>query len=527
MPTAAVLTYHNDNMRTGENLQETILTPANVNPFTFGKVGQVAVQGKVYAQPLYMPNVNIPGQGVHNVLVVATEHDTVYGFDADTLHVLWQDQLTNLAADTSPIPGSDIPFNSIGSEIGITSTPVIDPSTGIIYLVDALKDTSGPTPVYEQQLHALSIATGSEEFGGPVTIQGSIAGRGDGATQAHARSVRGKVVGRLSSQVPFNAVLELQRSGLLLSNGVISISWASYGDSGPYHGWVMGYSAEGLRQVSVLNVTPNGKAGGIWMSGSAPAADANGNIYLAIGNGTFDANTGGRDYGDSLVKLSTRRGLAVSDYFTPYNQAALSANDLDFGSGGVLLLPDQPGPIPHLAVVGGKDGTLYVLNRDNLGHFNRRSDRVVEEFPRAFSGIYSTPAYFNGTVYVVGAPEDQAQRLQPLQALKLVNGELIPSTNGAPIPYGFPGATPSISANGSTNGIVWTLDTGSAISNGPAILRAYAANNVSDVLYDSTMFAARDQAGPAVKFTVPTVANGKVYVGGGGTVTVYGLLPPS
>jgi hypothetical protein len=511
---AEVLTYHNDNQRTGDNLSEVTLTPANVNAATFGKVGQVAVDGAVYAQPLYKANLLIPGQGVHNVVFVATEHNSVYAFDADNFALLWHDSLINPLAPASTLSTSDVQNNAISPEIGITGTPVIDPSNNTIYVVDTAKTTAGKAPVVFDQLHALDLATGAEKFGGPVTISATVPGRGDG-------SVRGRV--------SFNARWELQRAGLLLLDGVVYISWASYGDIGPYHGWVIGYTANGLRQVSAFNDTPNGEEGGIWMGGGGPAADTNHNIFLAIGNGTFSANKkGGRDFGDSVVKLSARNALAVADYFSPFNQAFLSANDLDLGSGGVLLLPNQPGPHPHLLVTTGKNGTLYLIDRDNMSRFNRKTDAIVQEIPHAVATAYSTPAYFNGTIYDVGAaylgnPDTGAQ---VLTAWPLINGRVTSTPTFGSYPYGYPGATPSVSASGTTNGIVWTLDNGGSGGSLPAILRAYNANNINVELYDSAQAGVRDLAGPAVKFTVPTVVNGKVYVGGQGTLTIYGLLPP-
>jgi hypothetical protein len=311
---------------------------------------------------------------------------------------------------------------------------------------------------------------------------------------------------------------------LLLLDGVIYIAWGSHGDMGPFHGWIMGYSAHGLKQVSVLNTTPNGKGGSIWMSGGALAADTNHNIFAVTGNGTFDANRRGNDYGDTVLKVSTQRGLSVVDYFTPFNQAALSAVDHDLGSGGVLLLPDQPGLHRHMLVVAGKEGKVYLIDCNNMGHFNRAADRVVTSLPGALLSAFSTPAYFRDTVFYVGTPYVGAKGIEFLKAFHLTNGRLsTPPALGA-FSYGYPGSTPSISSNGTANGIVWTLDNSGAGAARAAILRAYDANHINKELYDSTQAGTRDEAGPGVKFAVPTVINGAVFVGGNGVLTVYGTL---
>jgi hypothetical protein len=508
-----MLTYHNDNMRTGENLSETILTPSNVDAQEFGKLAQLHVDGAVYAQPLYKANVAIPNRGTHNVLFVATENDSVYAFDADTYALLWHDSFIDPAIGITPVSYQDVGSDDIVPEIGITGTPVIDPATNTLFVVDKVKDIAGASPFYFQELQALDLATGAEKLGGPMLIQASVAGRGAG-------SVHGRVA--------FDAFTQNQRSGLLLDNGVVYIAWASHGDNGPYHGWLMAYSAQNLHQLSVYNTTPNGTEGGIWMSGGAPAADASQSIFIVTANGTFDTQRPVKDFGDSVVKLSEAGGLRVLDYFTPKNQAFLSTHDLDLGSGGVLVLPDQPGPHRHLLVTAGKQGTIYIVDRDNLGQYGRGSDRILEEIPGGLAGSFSTPAYFNHAVYYVGTPLPTATsrpRGEVLKEFPIINGTVLPAPAQGQYLYGLPGSTPSISANGNSGGIVWTLDTSAFKSLGPAILRAYDATNVSRELYDSTQAGARDQAGPAVKFAVPTVINGKVYVGGFGAVTVYGLLP--
>jgi hypothetical protein len=377
-------------------------------------------------------------------------------------------------------------------EIGITGTPVIDGGSGTIYLVAKTKE--GGT--YIQRLHALNVGNGAEKFGGPVMIQASVAGTGDGNDGA--------------GHVPFNPLRQHQRPGLLLSNGVVYISWASHGDNGPYHGWVIGYNATTLAQAGVYCTTPNGGLGGIWMSGGGPAADSSGNLFVITGNGTFQA---GSDYGDSYIRLSASGGgLAYSDSFTPFNQQDLSNGDLDLGSGGALLLPDQPGTHPHLMVSAGKEGKIYLVDRDTLGGFNANSDNVVQELPGALPGLFGTPAYFGGRVYFKGTGG-------PLVAYTLSNGLLqSPPALQSGISWSWPGSTPSISANGSSGGIVWAIES----NVNPGVLHAFDATNLSNELYNSNQNSG-DQPGFGVKFTVPTVAAGKVYVGTSTGLAVYGL----
>jgi hypothetical protein len=509
-----VLTYHNDNGRTGDNLAETILTPTNVNVTSFGRLGQVAVDGQVYAQPLIKTDVLLPDGTTHDLVFVATEHDSVYAFDANTLALVWQDSFINPAHGVTAVPSTAVNGYAVNSQWGITSTPVIDPSSNTIYVVAMTQTTlPGQHPVYAYQLHALDLATGAEKVGGPVTIQATVPGFG-------AASVGGKI--------KFNPFKEIQRSALLLSNGVVYIAFASFDDHNPYHGWVIGYNAQTLKQTAMFNDTPNGMQGGIWMSGDGPAADAAGMIYLSTGNGTFSPANG--NYGNSVLKLApTAKGLRVADYFTPDNQARLNSLDLDLGSGGVMLLPDQGGNTPHLLVAAGKQGTLYLINRDKMGHFNASRNMVVQTIPGAMVQSYDTPAYFNGTIFYAGAGPNIKGKVpggESLKAFTISAGRINPAATVSAPTFGYPGATPSISANGTTNGIVWALDNGGSFAGKPAVLRAYDATNITRVLYDSTWApAGRDTAGPAVKFAVPTVANGKVYVGGNGTLTLYGLLP--
>lgn len=503
VPSADVLTYHNDNARAGANLAETTLTPALVNASDFGQLFTDAVNGAVYAQPLYKSGVNVPGRGSLDLVFVATEHDSVYAFDANHPGpAVWQDSFINPAAGVTTVADADLHSSSISPEVGITGTPVIDPTTGTLFVVAFTKEVTGGNTTFVQRLHALDLATGAEKLGGPVVIQATAPGSGQGGDGA---------------TVTFDALHQNQRPGLLLDNGVVYITWASFDDRTPYHGWVIGYNAQTLQQVAVFDSTPDGGLGGIWQAGAAPAADAQGNIYLVTGNGTFDAGSPAApndDYGDSFLKLTpTPAGLTVTSFFTPFNQNLLDARDEDLGSGGPVLLPDQAGPSPQLLVGAGKEGKVYLLDRNSLGGFNPSADHVVQELPGAVTSAFDTPAYFNGAIYYGGVGDT-------LKAFNLSGGLLSAGpTQATSQSFGYPGATPSVSANGSTDGIVWV------VQNGPtAVLRAFAAGDLGTELYDSSQAGMRDQLGPGVKFAVPTIVNGKVYVATQTGLAVFGLL---
>jgi hypothetical protein len=519
-PSVNVLTYHNDAGRTGLNDQETILNPNNVNSTDFGKLFTDPVDGYVYAQPLYLSHVHIRGRLYRDLVFVATEHDSVYAFDANRPGVLvWHDSFIDPAIGVTTVSSADVNTGDITPEIGITSTPVIDPATGTLYVVAKTKEVANGVTSYVQRLHALNVVNGHEKFGGPAVI-GDTQYDGTNYTYVSGPSVPGTGDGSVNGVVYFNALREAQRSALLLLNHVVYIAWASHGDNTPYHGWVLGYNARTLGLASVFNTDPNSGYSGIWMAGAGPAADARGSIYLATGNGNFDANQGGFDYGDSILKLSTQAGLSLSDYFTPFNEAALNSVDEDLGSGGVLVLPDQPGPFPHLLIQAGKEGKIYVINRDAMGQFNSNVDNLVQELPNAIGGAWSMPAYFNGTIYYNG----NGDALKAFQLLS--NGPLSEApVSQAGNTLGYPGATPSISANGTSNAIVWTLQTDQYGSSGATVLHAYDAADVSRELYDTTQAGSRDVLDAAVKFAVPTVANGKVYVGTETGLDVLGLLP--
>ena len=496
----SVLTYHNDNARDGLNAQETTLTPANVNSTQFGKVGFLGVDGLVDAQPLYMGSVSIGGV-THNVLYVATEHDSVYAFDADSGVVLWHVSLLGGGETTSDDRGC----GQVTPEIGVTSTPVIDPAAGAhgTLFVVAMSKNGGS---YFQRLHALDLTTGAD-LTTPATVQGQFPGTGDNSSGGF---------------VVFDPAQYKERPGLLLLNGAIYTFWSSHCDDRPYTGWIMAYDETHLGQTRVFNVIPNGNSGSIWAAGAGPAADAGGNVYFLTGNGTFETtldvngfpNKG--DFGNAVVKLSTGgSSLSVADYFTMSNTIMESNKDEDLGSGGTLLLPDvkdSGGTTHHLAVGAGKDQAIYVVDRDNLGKFNATSDQIWQEMPGGLGGSeFGMPAYFNGTVYY-GAVDDV------LRAFTVVNAKLTPATTSTHS-FGYPGATPSISANGSNNGIVWVAENG-----GTAGLYAYDAADLSHELYDSNQAGSRDQFGPGNKFITPTIANGKVYVGTPTGVAVFGLL---
>src|ERR1700676_1253540 len=398
----SVLTWHNDSARTGQNLQETVLKPANVNSSAFGKLFVMNVDGKVDAQPLYVPSVTIPAQGVHNVLFVMTEHDSAYAFDADNGTQLWKVSTVG----SGETPSDDHGCSQVTPEIGITATPVIDLQSGpheTIYLVAMSKDTSAK---YHQRLHALDLTTGAEQFSGPAEIQATYPGSG--------------------AENTFLPGQHVERPGLLIVNGVVYTTWGSHCDGGPYTSWVIGYNKTTLAQTSVLNLTPNGSEGGIWAAGSGPAADSNGNLYLLTGNGTFDTTltAGGfpnkGDYGNAFVKISTTAGtLAVKDYFTMLNTTNESNADQDLGSGGLMLLPplnDALGTPRSLVVGAGKDSNIYVLDESNMGKFSPTADGIYQQLSSALpGGVWSSPAWFNGTLYY----GDQGN---PLKAFRFANG---------------------------------------------------------------------------------------------------------
>lgn len=519
-----VLTQQNDNGRTGQNLSETTLTTQNVKAATFGRVFSYSVDGQIYSQPLYVPNVTVQGQGVHNVVYVETQNDSLYAFDADGLKStpLWQVSFINPAAGITPVAcevnGKAIIGCSVYPIYGITATPVIDSSSGTIYLITRTNNNG----TYFQTLHAIDITNGAEKFGGPVNISGSVPGTGSGSK---------------NGQVSFDPLRDIQRVGLLLLNGTVYIAWA-----GSPHGWIMGYDAKTLKQTSIFNTTPNASAGGVWQSGNGLAADASGNIYAASGEALFDANTGGVDYGDTVLKFDST--LNVLDYFTPNDQSCRQTHDLDVGGGGPVLLPTQAGNVPDELLIVGKGGPpcdsnpgasrIYLLDRDSLGKYNTTQNQDVEEVIGSTIGYLSSFAYWQGASGAFAYASGQNGTNGNGDTLKIysVTDGLLSTSPVAQSSNTFPvGATPAISANGTSNGIVWAIARPQALNvmpgTGPAVLYAYNAANMT-MLYNSKQALGftypLDQGGCASKFVVPTVANGRVYVGTQNQLDVYGLV---
>jgi hypothetical protein len=498
---AQVTTSQYDNQRTGATLNERLLTPRTVNPEEFGKLGEFKVDGAVYAQPLFLPAVEVPGKGTHDILFIATEHDSVYAFDAyrTTDLPLWHVSLLNKKKGETPVSMRAVACPFIQPEVGITPTPVIDRKTGTLYV---LARTSVDRQ-YFQFLHALAVTTGAEKFGGPKVIAASIRAHGDGAE---------------NGQVRFDPLRENPRASLLLINGVVYLTWASSCDVDPYHGWVMAYDAATLAQKAVLNVTPDGKQGGIWASDTGPAADSGGNIYVPTGNGTFDASSAGRDYGDSVLKLKlTNAGIEISDYFTPFDQAKLSDADADLGSSGPLLLPDQPGTHRHLLLQPTKNSTLYVIDRDQMGQFSGDGDAVVQRLRMGGQGAYGAMAYWNGHVFFATSDDF-------LRDYTIAGGHVTPSKSSN-TKFENPGASPTVSADGTQDAIVWAIATKTWDGRErPAILYAFDAKQIAQPIYSSEQNSQRDRAATATRFVIPIVVNGHVYFAARNAVEVYGLL---
>ena len=489
-----VVTFHNDAARTGQNTTETVLNPGNVNTAQFGKLFSYPVDGYIVGQALVMSNVSIPNQGTHNVVYVGTMNDTLYAFDADSnagsnAAPLWTVSFTNPAAGVTAVPVQDLSCTPTTSfrEMGIEGTPTIDSNTGTLYVVVKTLENGA----FVNRIHALDITNGAEKLGGPVVVAGSVNGA--------------------SGPVPFIDFKQMTRPALLLSNGTLYVTFGSLGcNGGGVHGWVMSYDATSLQQTGIFCTTPNvGGGAGFWQGGGGPAADEDGNVYAQTADGTFDGNTGGGDYGDTLLKLSLQpTGLFLNDYFAPYNQATLKSLDQDLGSGGVLVLPDQPGLYPHLMVGGGKGGTLYLLNRDNLGQYCNgcTSDpQIVQEIP-SFGSLKSTSAYWNNTVFAAGG--------NGITAFSLEGGFLTPITSSSKLGSL---SSPVISANGNTNGILWAMNSN--------ILYAFNALNLSTPLYTSNASGPRDVLDKLAHFGPMTEANGKVYVGTTTQLVVFGLFP--
>ncbi len=501
---AQVTTSQYDNSRTGATLTEQILTPQNVNVKQFGRLGAFGVDGAVYAQPLFIPSVEIPGKGKHDVLYVVTEHDSVYAFAANGPNdpPLWKVSFLDTAKGVVPVSEDDVQCPFIRPEVGITATPVIDLKTGTLYVLARTKIRHRVSSnEYFQHLHALAITTGVEKFGGPKLITASVPGKGAGVDKG---------------QIPFDPLRENPRAALLLANNLIYLTWASSCDVDPYHGWVMAYDSQTLAQRAVLNVNPDGREAGIWLSDTGPAADAEGNIYVPTGNGTFDAGSSGRDYGDTVLKLEGS-SLAIRDYFTPAEQERISEADSDVGSSGPTLLPDQPGAHRHLLLQPTKDSTIYVIDRDKMGKFHRDKDDLVQTVHMSGGG-YGAMAYWNGRAFFAASDD-------LLRSYVINNGQLTPSA-ASTTKFENPGATPSVSADGNKNAIVWAISTKTwnGADDKAAVLYAFDANKLGQPIYTSAQNPQRDRAAMATRFVIPVVVNGHVYFGARSEVEVYGLL---
>lgn len=509
-----IYTYHNNLGRTGVNDKEYALTTSNVSTDSFGKLFSCSVDGAIYTQPLWVAHLEVGGRP-HNVVFVGTTHDSLYAFDADTAPCspLWRVNLIDTAhgetGGEKPVPGNVVGKGDgdLLPEVGITGTPVIDPTRAVLYVVSKSMSSAGTS--FYQRLHAIDLVTGAEKAGSPITIAATYPGTGD-----HG------------SEVKFDARQEHQRAALALVNGVVYIAWGSHEDRSPFYGWLMGYTYDGakLSQSYVLNTGPNTHESGIWMSGAAPAADSSNDLYVITGNGSFDAlrtSPPNTDYGNSLLKLSSN--LKILQYFTPSAQEYNNATNNDFGAGGAAVLTDlsEGSPITHIAIAGGKDGHLFVVNRDSLGGFG--DDKAWQQISVGTEGdmnentpgvIFSVPVLWNNYLYIAGARGPlKAFRLDPTTArFSLASTATVPAKG-----FGYPGSTPALSSQGTANGIVWILDNGEYCTPaspgcGPSVLHAYDATNVGTELWNSSKVST-DTAGHAVKFTVPTIANGKVYVG--------------
>ena len=562
-----VTTYHYDEARTGQNLNETTLAPGNVTPTQFGKLFSYPLDGFAYTQPLYLSGVFVPGRGARNLVYIATEHDSVYAFDADDPNptsgggLLWQRFFINPAAGVTTIPTIEVYPNvnvpDIRPEIGITGTPVIDydPTTGggTLYVVVKTKEVRGSDTHYVHKLHALDVGTGADVTLPDGQLIADTIFNGTGSLYIHDPAnpcVPGTGDGSQGGQVCFNSLRELNRPALALRDGVVWVAFASHGDNGPYHGWLLGYSKTDLSLVARFNTTPSGGLGGIWESGDAPAFDNAGNIYVVTGNGTFRTDPDGtKNYGESVLKLSPMPGddgiLRVLDSFTSFEQATLNQSDVDQGSGGIMLLPDQPGAHPHLLVQTGKRGKIFLLDRDNFGGYRHGTgcdqepvlescDGVLQFTPNGTvgGGSYGTPAYFNtgSKQFIYYGGNGDSIKSFPFDAsaggLDLLSGSASIEN------FGFTGVTPTISASGANDAILWGLDVnGYGIpqkpTSSPMVLHAYDASSLFTELYSSDQTGTRDRMGDAVKFNTPTVANGHVYVGTQTSLEVFGLFPPA
>ncbi|MFL6305229.1 MAG: chitobiase/beta-hexosaminidase C-terminal domain-containing protein [Candidatus Sulfotelmatobacter sp.] len=513
-----VPTWRYDLTHAGQNTTETALTPANVNASTFGKLFSLAVDGSVYAQPLFVPGLTMGDGLVHNVLFIATEHDSIYAFDADSngganvnpiWHITLLDTVHGAGAGATTVPWTDTGSPDIAPEIGITGTPFIDTSTNTMYVVGKTKENG----TYFTRLHAINILTGVERANSPVAIQGTVAGTGNGSS---------------GGQLSFSPLWQNNRPSLNYYNGYVYIGFGAHGDNGPWHGWLFAYNATTLAQASVVCTSPNGFGNGVWMAGSGMPIDTSipgGRMFLATGNGTYASYppfNASNEFGDSIVAFDLTNGkLAPVDAFTPFNQGKLSTADLDQGSGGILMMPNQQGANQHILMQSGKEGRILVLNRDHLGGYatgvTSNTNALQDILNQAGGGLWSTPAYWNGNVYI-WAKADVPKMFK-------VNSGVLDTTpsSKAAISSAYPGASFTVSSDGTQNGIAWAVRTDQFTTHGPQVLYAFDANDLSNVLYESDTNSARDGAGHSMKFAIPVVTNGKVYVAALGEIDVYGL----
>jgi len=498
-----VLTQHNDNARSGLNPNETRLTPANVTVSSFGKLFTQSVDGIIAGQPLYASQLLMNDGKTHNVVYVATQNNSVYAFDADSALGDNASPIWSVSLNDGGTPDPIADWGCTGThytEIGIMGTPVIDPGVTTLYVVAKTVTGTGSDALRKFSLHALDVTSGKERLGGPVVITGTVPSKNGSGT--------------------FNPILQMQRPALLLQNGVVYVAFGGNGcDEYAYNGWLFAYNSQTLKQESAFLVTPGGLRASIWQGGSGPGADEDGYIYVVTANGTYDGPSELNDFGDSVLKMGWNENvLSVLDYFTPYNQLQLSQQDLDLGSSGPLILPDQPGLYPHELVAGGKQGTLYLVNRDDLGKYSSDLDKddVIEYITQAVAGeLTGVPTYWNNSVYVAG-------ELDHIKQFALVNG-LLTQQPVSQTTMAFGGAGPastSITANGKSNGILW------AIRHTNSALFAFDPTNLANEFYDSTQaLQSRDHLLPVIRFATPTISNGKVYIGGTTALQVYGLLP--
>lgn len=525
-----VLVWKGNTSGNGLYSNETTLTPANVNASQFGKLGSFQSDGLVVAQPLYLSGLDMGGTtGTRNVIILVTEHDTIYALDADHLGSppLWQRSYLDSANGVVPLPDNFGGRTTLGGEVGITGTPVIDPSTGALYFVTVLSRNG----VAEQWLRAVDVRTGKDFGTGSMKIQASVPG--DGVSSANG-------------QIAFDPSIQNQRAGLTMLNGMVLVAWGSFSDWGKYHGWLMAFDAGTLQLKAVFNPTPqhqaddaaqgpadHGGGGAIWQGGAAPSVDANGNIFLNTADGSFNADQGGNNYGDTLLKLQLSGGnFQIVDWFTPFNQACIDLADLELGSGGVMLLPSDAGG-GKLAVAISKEGRLFMVNRDTLGHYQAGPNdmQIVQEFMvgehsctsetadaaegPGWNRFYGNAAYWNGSLYA------QTSNLS-LKQYQLQNGTFNPTPVAeSPSASGVRGGNIVISANGNQNGIVWAYEKSST---GQGILHAYDAMMVSHELWNSNMNAGRDQMVTGIGFGTPVVVGGRVIATSDSTVSIYGEL---